>query len=68
MDESRVAMLAGLYGIRQKRDDGGIAKTFAALSSVALTRVHSRGCGNSDIAVRASYEYSDRTPGCRQRL
>jgi ParB family chromosome partitioning protein len=30
MDENRLAMLARQHGIRQKRDDGGIAKTFAA--------------------------------------
>ena len=31
MDENRLAMLARQHGIRQKRDDGGIARTFAAL-------------------------------------
>ena len=31
MDENRLAMLARQHGIRQKRDEGGIAKTFAAL-------------------------------------
>ena len=31
MDENRLAMLARQHGIRQKRDDGGIAKMFAAL-------------------------------------
>ena len=30
MDENRLAMLARQHGIRQKRDDGGTAKTFAA--------------------------------------
>jgi ParB family chromosome partitioning protein len=30
MDENRVEMLARQHGIRQKRDDGGLAKTFAA--------------------------------------
>ncbi len=30
MDENRVEMLARQHGIRQKRDDGGIAKTFGA--------------------------------------
>jgi ParB family chromosome partitioning protein len=30
LDESRVEMLARQHGIRQKRDDGGLPKTFAA--------------------------------------
>jgi ParB family chromosome partitioning protein len=30
MDENRVTMLARQHGIRQKRDDGGVAKMFAA--------------------------------------
>jgi ParB family chromosome partitioning protein len=30
MDERRLEMLARLHGIRQKRDDGGITKTFGA--------------------------------------
>src|SRR6185437_14254522 len=30
LDESRVEMLARQHCIRQKRDDGGIAKTFSA--------------------------------------
>ncbi len=30
MDENRLAMLARQHGIRQKRDDGGIAKTLTA--------------------------------------
>ena len=30
MDENRLTMLARQHGIRQKRDDGGVAKTFAA--------------------------------------
>ncbi len=30
MDENRLVMLARQHGIRQKRDDGGVAKTFAA--------------------------------------
>jgi ParB family transcriptional regulator, chromosome partitioning protein len=30
MDENRVEMLARQHGIRQKRDDGGLAKTFSA--------------------------------------
>jgi ParB family chromosome partitioning protein len=30
MDENRVEMLARQHGIRQKRDDGGVKKTFAA--------------------------------------
>jgi ParB family chromosome partitioning protein len=30
MDERRVETLARQHGIRQKRDDGGIAKTFSA--------------------------------------
>jgi ParB family chromosome partitioning protein len=29
-DENRLAMLARQHGVRQKRDDGGVAKTFAA--------------------------------------
>jgi ParB family chromosome partitioning protein len=30
MDENRLTMLARQHDIRQKRDDGGVAKTFAA--------------------------------------
>jgi len=30
LDENRLAILARQHGIRQKRDDGGVAKTFAA--------------------------------------
>ena len=30
MDENRLTMLARLHGIRLKRDDGGVAKMFAA--------------------------------------
>jgi ParB family transcriptional regulator, chromosome partitioning protein len=30
MDENRVEMLARQHGIRQKRDDGGVKKTFAS--------------------------------------
>ena len=30
MDENRVEMLARQHGIRQKRDDGGVAKTLTA--------------------------------------
>jgi len=30
MDENRLTMLARQHGIRQKRDDGGVAKTFGA--------------------------------------
>jgi len=30
MDENRLTMLARQHGIRQKRDEGGVAKTFAA--------------------------------------
>jgi ParB family chromosome partitioning protein len=30
MDENRVEMLARQHGIRQKRDDGGVKKTFTA--------------------------------------
>ncbi len=30
MDENRLTMLARQHGIRQKRDDGGVSKTFAA--------------------------------------
>jgi ParB family transcriptional regulator, chromosome partitioning protein len=30
MDENRVEMLAHQHGIRQKRDDGGVKKTFSA--------------------------------------
>jgi ParB family chromosome partitioning protein len=30
MDENRLTMLARQHGIRQRRDDGGVAKMFAA--------------------------------------
>ena len=69
MDENRLAMLARQHGIRQKQDDGGIAKTFAAflrradegslprllVETVILMAVLTDECGN-------------RAPGCRQHL
>lgn len=63
MEEPRLQMLARQHGIREKRDDGGIAKTFAAylrradenilgraLVESAILRAASRG--NASIVLR----------------
>ena len=63
LDESRIEMLARQHGIRQKRDDGGLAKTFAAFLRRAdegtLSRLLVEACillaasrGNPSTALR----------------
>jgi ParB family chromosome partitioning protein len=54
MDESRVEMLARQHGIRQKRDDGGMAKTFAAFLRRADEGTLSRLLVESSILLATS--------------
>ena len=54
MDENRVEMLARQHGIRQKRDDGGMAKTFAAFLRRADEGTLSRLLVESSILLAAS--------------
>ena len=54
MDENRVEMLARQHGIRQKRDDGGRAKTFAAFVRRADEGTLSRLLVESSILLAAS--------------
>lgn len=54
MDESRVETLARQHGIRQKRDDGGIAKTFSAFLRRADESTLSRLLVESSILLAAS--------------
>jgi ParB family chromosome partitioning protein len=54
LDESRVEMLARQHGIRQKRDDGGIAKSFAAFLRHADEGTLSRLLVESSILLAAS--------------
>jgi ParB family transcriptional regulator, chromosome partitioning protein len=54
MDENRVEMLARQHGIRQKRDDGGMAKTFAAFLRRADEGTLSRLLVQSSILLAAS--------------
>src|SRR6185312_507006 len=54
MDENRVEMLARQHGIRQKRDDGGMAKTFAAFLRRADEGTLSRLLVESTILLAAS--------------
>ena len=54
MDESRLAMLARQHGIRQKRDEGGIAKTFAAFMRRADEGTLSRLLVETAILLAAS--------------
>jgi ParB family transcriptional regulator, chromosome partitioning protein len=54
MDENRVEMLARQHGIRQKRDDGGIAKTFAVFLRRADEGKLSRLLVESSILLAAS--------------
>jgi len=54
MDENRVQMLARQHGIRQKRDDGGIGKTFAAFLRRADEGTLSRLLVESSILLAAS--------------
>jgi ParB family chromosome partitioning protein len=54
MDENRVEMLARQHGIRQKRDDGGMAQTFAAFLRRADEGTLSRLLVESSILLAAS--------------
>lgn len=54
MDENRVEMLAKQHGIRQKRDDGGIKKTFAAFVRRADEGTLSRIVVESSILLAAA--------------
>ena len=54
MDESRVEMLARQQGIRQKRDDGGIAKTLTAFVRRADEGALSRMLVESSILLAAT--------------
>ncbi|MDR5730680.1 MAG: ParB/RepB/Spo0J family partition protein, partial [Terriglobia bacterium] len=54
MDENRVEMLARQHGIRQKRDDGGVAKTVAAFIRRADEGTLSRLLVESSILLAAS--------------
>ena len=54
MDERRVESLARQHGIRQKRDDGGIAKTFSAFLSRADEGTLSRMLVEAAILLAAS--------------
>jgi ParB family chromosome partitioning protein len=54
MDENRVEMLARQHGIRQKRDDGGIAKTFSAFLRRADEGTLSRLLVESSILLAAT--------------
>ena len=54
MDENRVEMLARQHGIRQKRDDGGVAKTFAAFLRRADEGTLSRLLVESSILLAAT--------------
>jgi ParB family chromosome partitioning protein len=54
LDENRIEMLARQHGIRQKRDDGGIAKTFAAFLRRADEGTLSRLLVESSILLAAS--------------
>ena len=54
LDESRVETLARQHGIRQKRDDGGLAKTFAAFLRRADEGTLSRLLVESSIPLAAT--------------
>jgi ParB family chromosome partitioning protein len=54
MDENRVEMLARQHGIRQKRDDGGVAKTLAAFLLRADEGTLSRMLVESSILLAAT--------------
>lgn len=54
MDENRLEMLARQHGIRQKRDDGGVAKTFAAFIRRADEATLSRLLVELSILLAAS--------------
>ena len=54
MDENRVEMLARQHGIRQKRDDGGVKKTFTAFVRRADEGTLSRLVVEASILLAAS--------------
>ena len=54
LDENRLEMLARQHGIRQKRDDGGMAKTFAAFLRRADEGTLSRLLVESSILMAAT--------------
>lgn len=54
MDENRIEMLARQHGIRQKRDDGGVKKTFAAFMRRADEGTLSRLVVEASILLAAS--------------
>ncbi len=54
MDDNRIEMLALQHGIRQKRDDGGIKKSFVAFVRRADERTLSRLLVESSILLAAS--------------
>ena len=54
LDESRIETLARQHGIRQKRDDGGVAKTFAAYLRRADEGTLSRLLVEATILLAAS--------------
>ena len=54
MDENRMEMLVRRHGIRQKRDDGGMAKTFAAFLRRADEGTLSRLLVESSILLAAT--------------
>lgn len=54
MDENRIEMLARQHDIRQKRDDGGIKKSFAAFVRRADEGTLSRLLVESSILLAAS--------------
>jgi ParB family chromosome partitioning protein len=54
MDENRVEMLARQHGIRQKRDDGGVKKTFATYDGRADEGTLSRLVVEASILLAAS--------------
>lgn len=54
LEEPRLQMLARQHGIREKRDDGGIAKTFAAYLRRADENTLGRALVESAILLAAS--------------
>ena len=54
LDENRLAILAKQHGIRQKRDDGGVAKTLAAFLRRADESTLGRALVQSAILLTAS--------------
>jgi len=54
LDENRHAILARQHGIRQKRDDGGVAKTFAAFLRRADESTLGRAVVESAVLLAAS--------------